>query len=148
MWEAFKKFAIKGNVLDVAVGVIIGGAFGKVTTSLVNDVIMPPLGLIIGKVDFSSLFINLSGQRYPSTAAAKAAGAPVVAYGLFINNVLDFLIVAWAVFLIVQAFQRLQKKRQPEVPTTRECPFCSLQIPVRAVRCPECTSELGAVSRA
>lgn len=148
MWEAFKKFALKGNVIDLAIGVIIGAAFGKITTSLVNDVIMPPLGMIIGKVDFSSLYINLSGKTYASLAEAKTAGAPVIAYGLFLNNVLDFLIVAWVVFLVLQAVERLKRKKPTEAPTTRDCPYCATKIPVKAVRCPACTSELGATSRA
>ncbi|HYF91039.1 MAG TPA: large conductance mechanosensitive channel protein MscL [Symbiobacteriaceae bacterium] len=147
MLEAFKKFALKGNVLDLAVGVILGAAFGKITTSLVNDVIMPPIGLVIGRVDFSNLFMNLSGTAYPSVAAAKAAGAPVIAYGLFLNNILDFLIVALAVFLLVQAVERMKRKKAEEGPTTRDCPFCAMKIPIKAVRCPECTSELGATSR-
>ncbi|HWI60443.1 MAG TPA: large conductance mechanosensitive channel protein MscL, partial [Symbiobacteriaceae bacterium] len=123
MWTAFKKFALRGNVMDLAIGVIIGAAFGKISTSLVNDVLMPLIGLVVGKVDFSNLYINLSGQRFPNLAAAKAAGAPVVAYGLFLNNVLDFLIVAWAVFLILQAIERLKRKKDPEAPSTRECPY-------------------------
>lgn len=147
MWEAFKKFALRGNVMDLAIGVIIGAAFGKITTSLVNDVIMPPLGLIIGKVDFSSLYINLSGKDFASLAAAKEAGAPVVAYGLFLNNVLDFLIVAWVVFLVLQAIERLKKKKDPGAPTTRECPYCMTTISVKAVRCPHCTSQIGETAR-
>ncbi|HYF79224.1 MAG TPA: large conductance mechanosensitive channel protein MscL [Symbiobacteriaceae bacterium] len=147
MWEAFKKFALRGNVMDLAIGVIIGAAFGKITTSLVNDVIMPPLGMIVGRVDFSSLYINLSGKDYASLAAAKEAGAPVIAYGLFLNTVLDFLIVAWAVFLVLQAMERLRKKKDPGAPTTRECPYCMTAISVKAVRCPHCTSQIGETAR-
>lgn len=147
IWESFKKFAIKGNVVDLAVGVILGAAFGKITSSLVNDVIMPPLGMIIGKVDFSSLYINLSGKDYASLAAAKEAGAPVIAYGLFLNNVLDFLIVAWAVFLVIQAVERMKKKKDPGAPATRECPYCTTTISVKAVRCPHCTSQIGETAR-
>jgi large conductance mechanosensitive channel len=147
MWEAFKKFAMRGNVMDLAIGVIIGAAFGKITTSLVNDVIMPPLGMIVGRVDFSSLYINLSGTDYASLAAAKEAGAPVIAYGLFLNTVLDFLIVAWAVFLVLQAMERLRKKKDPGAPTTRECPYCMTAISVKAVRCPHCTSQIGETAR-
>jgi large conductance mechanosensitive channel len=142
VWKAFREFAVKGNVMDLAVGVIIGAAFGKITTSLVNDVIMPPIGLILGKVDFSSLFINLSGRSFPSVAAAKEAGAPVIAYGLFLNNVIDFLIVAWVVFLVVQALNRLKRAPQPTPPDHKECPYCTSKIPMRAVRCPACTSDL------
>jgi large conductance mechanosensitive channel len=147
MWEAFKKFALRGNVMDLAIGVIIGAAFGKITTSLVNDVIMPPLGMIVGRVDFSSLYINLSGKDYASLAAAKEAAAPVIAYGLFLNTVLDFLIVAWAVFLVLQAMERLRKKKDPGAPTTRECPYCMTAISVKAVRCPHCTSQIGETAR-
>lgn len=148
MFSAFVKFAKRGNVLDLAIGVILGAAFGKIVTSFVNDVVMPPIGMIVGRVDFSSLYINLSGTDYPSYAAAKAAGAPVIAYGLFLNNVLDFLIVAWVVFLALQAIERLKRKKDPEAPTTRECPYCASQVSIKAVRCPACTSEIGATSRA
>jgi large conductance mechanosensitive channel len=142
--EEFKKFAMRGNVIDLAVGVVIGGAFGKITTSLVNDVLMPPLGLIIGKVDFTNLFFSLDGKRYVSLAAAKAAGAPTLNYGLFLNQVLDFMIIAFAVFMLVKQVNRLQPK-PAEVPAnapTKECPFCASAIAAKASRCPHCTSEL------
>jgi large conductance mechanosensitive channel len=144
MFKEFKEFAMRGNVLDMAIGIIIGAAFGKIITSLVSDVIMPPIGLLLGKLDFSNLYINLSGQPYASLAAAKAAGASTINYGLFINTVIDFIIVAFVIFLLIRQVNKL--KRQPEVaaavPTTKECPYCLSVIPVKAVRCPHCTSEL------
>jgi large conductance mechanosensitive channel len=144
MLKEFKEFAMRGNVLDMAVGIIIGAAFGKIITSLVGDVLMPPIGLLLGKIDFSKLFINLSGQYYASLADAKAAGAATINYGTFINTVIDFVIVAFAIFLLIRQVNKL--KRQPEpvsaVPTTKECPFCLSVIPIKATRCPHCTSEL------
>jgi large conductance mechanosensitive channel len=116
MLKEFKEFAMRGNVVDLAVGIIIGGAFGKIVTSLVNDVIMPPVGLLLGKVDFSTLFINLTGQDYPTLSAAQAAGAPVIRYGAFINTVLDFVIVAFAIFLLVRSINRLRKAEPPPPP--------------------------------
>ena len=146
MLKEFKEFAMRGNVLDMAVGIIIGAAFGKIITSLVGDVLMPPIGLLLGEIDFSKLFINLSGQHYASLADAKAAGAATINYGTFINTVIDFVIVAFVIFLLIRQVNRL--KRQPEpapaVPTTRECPFCLSVIPIKATRCPHCTSELKA----
>jgi len=144
MLKEFKEFAMRGNVLDMAIGIIIGVAFGKIVTSLVSDVIMPPIGLLLGKLDFSNLYINLSGQPYSSLTAAKAAGASTINYGLFINTVFDFIIVAFVIFLLIRQVNKM--KRQPEVaaavPTTKECPYCLSVIPVKAVRCPHCTSEL------
>jgi large conductance mechanosensitive channel len=144
MFKEFKEFAMRGNVLDMAIGIIIGAAFGKIVTSLVTDVIMPPIGLLLGKLDFSNLYINLSGLPYASLAAAKAAGASTINYGLFINTVIDFIIVAFVIFLLIRQVNKM--KRQPEVaaavPTTKECPYCLSVIPVKAVRCPHCTSEL------
>jgi len=145
MLKEFKEFAMRGNVLDMAIGIIMGAAFGKIMTSFVGDVLMPPLGLILGKVDFSNLFINLSGKSYASLAEAKAAGAATLNVGLFINTVIDFILVAFAIFLLVKQVNRL--KRQPEVlavPTTRECVYCLSAIPIKATRCPHCTSELKA----
>jgi len=146
MLKEFKEFAMRGNVLDMAVGIIIGAAFGKIVTSLVNDVIMPPIGLIVGNVDFSSLFINLSGQSYPSLAAAKAAGAPVVALGVFLNSILDFIIVSFVIFLLIRQVNRMKRRTEapPAAPTTRDCPFCWSGIPIKATRCPHCTSDLKA----
>ncbi len=145
MLKEFKAFIMRGNVVDLAVGVIIGGAFGKIVSSFVTDIIMPPIGLLLGKVDFSSLFINLSGKPYASLAEAKAAGAATVNYGAFINNVIDFVIVALVIFLLIKQVNRLQAKPAPAPagpPTTKECPHCFTTIPIKAVRCPNCTSEL------
>jgi large conductance mechanosensitive channel len=146
MWKDLKAFILRGNVLDLAVGIIIGAAFGKIVTSLVSDVIMPPIGLLLGKVDFSSLYINLSGQPYDSLAAAKAAGAATINYGSFINMVLDFLIVAVVVFFLVRGVSRLmpKPKEAPPAPSTKDCPFCLSAVPLKATRCPHCTSQLGA----
>ncbi|MBI3942209.1 MAG: large conductance mechanosensitive channel protein MscL [Chloroflexi bacterium] len=143
MLNEFKKFAMRGNVIDLAVGIIIGGAFNKIVTSLVNDIIMPPIGLILARVDFTNLYINLSSQKYPSLAAAQAAGVPTVNYGVFINNLIDFLIVAFVIFLVVRQVNRLKDTPQPPTPTTRSCPYCLSTIPLQATRCPQCTSELG-----
>ncbi len=145
MLKEFKAFIARGNVVDLAVGVIIGAAFGKITSSLVGDVIMPPIGLVLGKVDFSSLFIDLSGKAYPTLAAAKAAGAPTINYGVFVNSVIDFLIVAFVVFLLVQSVQKLVPKPVPPPPPapTKDCPRCCQAIAVKATRCPHCTSELA-----
>ena len=142
MLKEFKVFILRGNVLDLAVGIIIGGAFGKIVSSFVNDILMPPLGLILGKVDFSNLFINLSGKAYPTVAAAKAAGAPTLNYGLFINSIIDFLIVAFAIYLMIVQVNRLKQKPEEAPPVTKECPFCISTIPIKAVRCPNCTSSL------
>jgi large conductance mechanosensitive channel len=146
MLREFREFAMRGNVLDLAVGIIIGAAFGKIITSFVTDVLMPPIGLLLGRVDFSNLFINLSGQPYASLAEAKAAGAPTINYGVFLNNVIDFLIVALAIFLLIRSINRLSRpwERAPEAPTTRECPFCLSAIPLKATRCPQCTSAVQA----
>jgi large conductance mechanosensitive channel len=141
MLREFKEFAMRGNVVDLAVGVVIGAAFGKIVTSFVSDIIMPPLGLLLGKVDFSNLFINLSGTHYDTLAAAKAAGAATLNYGLFINAIIDFLIIAFAVFLLVREINRLNRA-PPTTPTTRPCPYCISSIPVQATRCPHCTSAL------
>ena len=148
MLKEFREFAVKGNMLDMAVGVIIGGAFGKIVTSLVNDVLMPPIGLLVGKVDFSNLFVNLGDQKYDSLKAAKDAGAPTLNLGIFMNAMLDFLIVAFVVFLLVRQFNRVREKlaatAPPPPPNTRDCPFCLGNIPLKATRCGHCTSELKA----
>lgn len=141
MWKEFKEFVMRGNVVDMAVGIIIGAAFGKIVTSLVSDVIMPPIGLILGKVDFSSLFISLSGH-YDTLTAAKAAGAPTVNYGVFLNTVIDFVIVAFVIFLLVKQVNRLKKAPLPAPPNTKDCPYCKTSIPIGAVRCPNCISDL------
>jgi len=146
MLKEFKEFAMRGNVLDMAIGIIIGAAFGKIITSLVGDVLMPPIGLLLGKLDFSNLFINLSGQHFASLTDAKAAGVATINYGMFFNTIIDFIIVAFVIFLLIRQVNKL--KRQPEpalsVPTTKECPFCLSVIPIKATRCPHCTSELRA----
>ncbi len=139
MWKEFREFAMRGNVVDLAVGVIIGAAFGKIVSSLVADIVMPPLGLVLGKVDFSNLFVDLSGKAYASLADAKAAGAPTVNYGLFINNVIDFAIVAFVVFLLMKGINRLHRAPAP-APRARPCPYCMTAIPREAKRCPACTS--------
>ena len=144
MWQEFRQFIMRGNVVDLAVGVIIGAAFGRIVSSLVSDIIMPPLGLITGQVDFSSLFVNLSSKHYNTLAEAKAAGAPTLNYGMFINNVIDFLIVAFAVFLLVRGINRLYRK-PAEAPTTQPCPYCLTAVPLKATRCPACTSQLEPV---
>ena len=145
MWKEFREFAMRGNVVDLAAAVVIGAAFGKIVTSFVNDILMPPLGLVLGHVDFSNIFINLSGQHYNSLAEAKAAGAPTINIGLFINAIIDFLIVAFAIFLVVQQINRLKSKQSevpPSAPTTKDCPYCLSTIPLKASRCPNCTSQL------
>lgn len=143
MLKDFKAFIMRGNVLDLAVAVIIGAAFGAIVTSAVNDVVMPPIGLLLGKVDFKDLFIALDGRSFPNLAAAKAAGAPVIAYGQFMNTVVNFLIVAFVIFLVVRAANKLQKPEPVAAPTTKDCPFCCTAIPVAAKRCPNCTSQLA-----
>ncbi|MGD0965442.1 MAG: large-conductance mechanosensitive channel protein MscL [Candidatus Acidiferrales bacterium] len=144
MLKEFKEFAMRGNVLDMAVGIIIGTAFGRIVTSLVNDIIMPPIGLAVGKVDFSSLFINISGTSYATLAAAKAANASTINYGSFLNTVIDFVIVALVIFLMVRQVNRWNKPAPVVAPTTKECPYCVSQIALKASRCPNCTSELRA----
>ena len=139
MLKEFKEFAMRGSVLDLAVGVIIGAAFGKVVSSLVDDVIMPPIGRLLGHVDFSNLFINLSDKTYESLAAAKAAGAPTLNYGNFLNTIINFIIVAFAVFLLVRSVNKWLPKPAPPV-TTRDCPQCAMPIPVGAKKCGHCTS--------
>jgi large conductance mechanosensitive channel len=142
MLKEFKEFAMKGNVLDMAIGVIIGGAFGKIVTSLVSDVLMPPIGLLMGKVDFSSLFLNLSSTPQPSLAAAKAAGTPTVNYGVFLQTVFDFIIIAFVIFMLVKQVNRLKKPDAPGAPTTKDCPQCLSTIPIKATRCAHCTSNV------
>jgi large conductance mechanosensitive channel len=140
MLKEFKDFAMKGNVLDMAIGVIIGGAFGKIVSSLVSDVLMPPLGLLMGKVDFSSLFINLSGTPQPSLTAAKAAGAPTINYGVFLQATVDFIIIAFVIFLFVKQVNRLKQPAPTAAPTTKDCPYCLSAIPIKATKCAHCAS--------
>ena len=144
MLNDFKTFVMKGNVLDLAVAVILGVAFGAIVTSLVNDVIMPPVGMILGHMDFKEMFISLNGQSYPTLAAAKAAAAPVIAYGQFLNTVINFIIVAFVIFLVVRAASKMQSAPATAIPTTKDCPFCFTAIPIPAKRCPHCTSQLSA----
>ena len=141
MFKEFKEFAMRGNVVDLAVGVIIGAAFGKIVSSLVEDVIMPPIGRLIGRVNFSELFINLGDKSYATLKDAKAYGAPTLNYGIFLNSVITFLIVAFVVFLVVQLVNRWTRK--PEAPTTKDCPQCAMAIPVAAKRCGHCTTQLA-----
>ena len=146
MLKEFKEFAMRGNVLDMAVGIIIGAAFGRIVSSVVNDIIMPPIGLVLGHVDFSNLFINLSGKHFDSLADAKKAGAALISYGAFLNTVIDFLIVAFVVFLLVKQVNRMMKPKLAPAPLpTKECPYCaSSGIALKAVRCPHCTADLQA----
>jgi large conductance mechanosensitive channel len=145
MFAEFKKFIMRGNVLDLAIGVIIGGAFGKIVASLVNDVLMPVIGLALGKLDFSNLFVALNGQHYDTLADAKKAAAPTLAYGLFVNTVIEFLIVAFVIFLIVKQVNRLMPAPPPPAlaPQTKECPECFSTIALKARRCPQCTASLA-----
>lgn len=145
MLKEFKTFAMRGNVLDLAVALVIGAAFGKVVTSFVADILMPPVGMLLGKADMSNLFIELSSTRHATMAEAKAAGAATINYGLFLNAIVDFLIVAFAIFLIVRAVNRWQApKTVVEAPKMRECPFCLSSIPAKATKCLHCTSMLAA----
>jgi large conductance mechanosensitive channel len=145
MLKEFKQFAMKGNVLDMAIGVIIGAAFGKIVTSFVSDVLMPPLGLLLGRMDFSGLFLNLSGTGYATLADAKKAGAATLNYGLFLNTVIDFLIVAFVIFLLVKQVNRMRAPAPAAPPpATKECPLCTSAIPAKARRCPACTADLPA----
>jgi large conductance mechanosensitive channel len=145
MLKEFKEFAMRGNVIDLAVGVIIGAAFGKITDSLVKDVLMPPLGMLTGRVDFSQMYFQLGGaETYPSVEAAREAGATVIAYGAFINAVIQFILLAFAVFILVRFINRLKKSDVPPPPDMRACPFCTSEISIKAIRCPNCTSELEA----
>ena len=148
MFKEFKEFAVKGNVLDMAVGIIIGAAFGTLVASFVSDVLMPPIGLLLGNVDFANLFVVLHGGTVPgpyaSLAQAQAAGAVTLNYGVFVDKIIAFLIVAFVLFLLVRAMNRLKRQAAapPAAPTTKECPYCATAIPVQAVRCPNCTSEI------
>jgi len=141
MLKEFKAFAMRGNVLDMAVGIIIGAAFGRIITSLVNDILMPPIGLLLGKVDFSSLFLSLSGKSYTTLADAKAAGAATINYGVFLNTVIDFVIVVFVIFLLVRQINRWNQPAAAAA-TTKDCPYCCSAIPLQATRCPNCTSEI------
>lgn len=143
MLKEFKEFAMRGNVVDMAVGIIIGAAFGKIVSSMVQDIIMPPIGMLMGNVDFSDLFINLSSGTFNSLAEARAAGAATINYGVFINTILDFVIVAFAIFLLIRTMNRMKRKEEPAPATTKECPECLSTIPLKAKRCPQCTSAVA-----
>ncbi|HZU87331.1 MAG TPA: large-conductance mechanosensitive channel protein MscL, partial [Anaerolineaceae bacterium] len=145
MLKEFKEFAMRGNLIDLAIGIIIGSAFGKIISSFVNDIVMPPIGMLLGKVNFADLFVPLDGKTYASLQVAKDAGAPTLNYGLFINNIIDFLIVAFVIFLVVRAINKMKKPAPvaaPAAPATKECPYCYSTIAIKATRCPNCTSEV------
>jgi large conductance mechanosensitive channel len=142
MLKEFKEFAMRGNVMDMAIGIIIGAAFGKIVSSFVNDVLMPPLGLLMGNSDFSNKFFTLQGESFATLDAAKEAGTVTINYGLFLNTVIDFIIIAFAIFFIVKQMNRMKKKPAPAAPNTKECPHCLSNIPIKASRCGHCTSEL------
>ena len=144
MLKEFKAFALRGNVIDLAIGVIIGGAFGKIVSSFVNDIIMPPIGLLLGNVNFADRFVALDGKTYESLAKAQELGAPTLNYGMFINTIIDFIIIALVIFFVVKQINRMATKPAPApaAPTTKECPYCFTAIPIKATRCPHCTSEL------
>jgi large conductance mechanosensitive channel len=145
MGSEFKAFIARGNVFDMAVGIVIGAAFTSVVNSFVQDILMPPLGLLTGGVDFTELYVNLGQEEFPSHAAAEAAGAPTIDYGIFINNLISFLIVAFAVFMLVRGYNRMKtlEENAPPAPTEKDCPFCRMRIPLDAGRCGHCTSELA-----
>ena len=143
MWKEFKTFVMRGNVMDMAVGIIIGAAFGKIVSSLVNDIIMPPIGMIIGRVDFSNFFISLSEKHYDTVADAKKAGVVTINYGTFLNTVIEFLIIAFAVFLLIKWVNHILPKTPAAPATTKECSYCRMSIPLAATRCPNCTSQLS-----
>lgn len=143
MLKEFKDFAMKGNVMDLAIGVVIGGAFGKIVSSLVNDIIMPLVGLLIGKIDFSNLFITLGNSHFNTIEEAKKAGVPTLNYGTFINNVIDFLIISFCIFIVINQMNKfLNKKKEEKLVDTKKCKYCSSDIPIDAIRCPHCTSHL------
>lgn len=144
MLKEFKEFAMRGSVLDMAVGIVIGAAFGKIIASLVDDIIMPPIGLALGNVDFANLFLNISGKEYSSLAAAKAAGAATINYGVFFNTILSFLIIAFVIFLLIRQVNAMQRPKVAPAPATKDCPHCFSSIAIKATRCPHCTSELKA----
>jgi large conductance mechanosensitive channel len=144
MFKEFKEFAMRGNVLDMAVGIIIGAAFGRIVSSFVEDILMPPIGMLLGRVDFGNLFVTLSGTAHETLSAAKEAGAVTVNYGVFFNHVFNFLIVAFAVFLLIRQVNRLRRQQEsaPAAPTTKDCPYCKLAVPLAATKCGHCTSQL------
>lgn len=142
MLKEFKSFLSRGNVMDLAIAVVIGAAFGKIVTSLVNDMIMPPIGMLLGKMDFSNLYINLSGEHYANLSAAQKAGAPTINYGLFINTIINFIIIAFVIFLVIKLFERFKKKEAAAAPVMKDCPYCLSKVPMAAIKCSSCTSSL------
>jgi large conductance mechanosensitive channel len=142
MWKEFTEFVKRGNVMDMAIGIILGAAFGKIVTSLVSDLLMPPLGLVLGKVDFTNLFLTLDGRQYLTLEDAKKAGAATINYGVFFQNIVDFLLISFAIFMMVRQINRLKRSEPAAAPSTKECPYCFSAIPVKATRCPNCTSDL------
>jgi large conductance mechanosensitive channel len=144
MLKEFKEFAMRGNVIDMAVGIILGASFGKIVSSLVSDMIMPPIGLVTGKMDFSNLFINLSSTSYATLAEAQKAGVPTINYGIWLMHVIDFALVAFAVFMLVRAMNQLKRQEPAAAPATRECPLCLSAIPIKASRCAHCTADVRA----
>ncbi|MDD4666139.1 MAG: large conductance mechanosensitive channel protein MscL [Clostridia bacterium] len=142
MFKEFKEFAMKGNVVDLATGVIIGTAFGKIVSSLVNDIIMPLISVVTGKIDFTNLFISLDGQKYATLQMAKEAGAATLNYGVFLTNILDFIIIAWAIFIMIKQINRFKKSETIVEVTTKNCPYCQSSIHIKAVKCPHCTSKI------
>jgi large conductance mechanosensitive channel len=147
MFKEFKEFAMKGSVLDLAVGVVIGAAFGKITSSFVSDVLMPPLSLLLGHVNFSNLFVTLSGESFATIEEARKAGAVTLNYGLFLGTVIDFLCIAFAVFILVKQVNRMRRPAPAAEVTTKDCPFCTSAIPLKATRCPQCTADLKQAAR-
>ena len=143
MLKEFREFAMRGNVVDMAVGIIIGAAFGKIVSSLVSDMIMPPIGLLTGQVDFSNLFINLSSVPYATLAEAQKAGAPTIRYGMWMMTIIDFMLVAFAVFLLIRLMNQMKAKEPAASPTTKECPLCLSVIPLKARRCAHCTTDIA-----
>lgn len=146
MLKEFREFIMRGNVLDLAIAVIIGAAFGAIVTSAVNDVIMPPIGMLLGHIDFKGLFVALDGKTYESLDAAKKVSAPVIAYGMFLNTIINFLIIAFVIFLVVKAANKMKKPAPVAAPTTKVCPYCAMPIPIAAKKCPQCTSALIAAA--
>lgn len=144
MLKEFKEFVMRGNVIDLAIGIIIGAAFGKIVTSFVSDILMPPIGMLLGNVDFNNLFINLTRVHYDTLKAAKDAGAATINYGVFIGTVIDFLIVALVIFLVIKQINKMKRKPAEVAPSTKECAFCASDIPIKAIKCPNCTSDLKA----
>ncbi len=143
MLKEFKDFALRGNVVDMAVGIVIGGAFGKIVSSFVKDVIMPVIGKFAGGIDFSQMFVNLSGTDYATLAEAEEAGAAVIRHGAFFNTVVDFVIIAFAIFMVVRQMNKLKKQPAPKDPTTKDCPQCLMTVPIKAARCGHCTAQIG-----